>query len=46
VESTWTPHGVEVDFGLGQIEEVSRWSLGGLPVESIKTPGMLNKMHP
>ena len=50
MEFHWS--GLEVDFGLGKIKEVSRWSLGGVHVESwqtpygiMGTPGMLNKIH-
>ena len=50
MDSMWS--GLEVDFGLGKIEEVSKWSLGGVHVESwqtpcgiMGTPGMLNKIH-
>ena len=67
VHSSWTPHGVhmesrwsglEVDFGLSQIQGVTEWSPGGLHVESrwtgpcgvlvesIRTQGMFHKMHP
>jgi hypothetical protein len=41
-------------FGLGEIEEVDRWSSSGVPVDSMLNPcgihkdcaRMLNKMHP
>ena len=66
VHSSWTPHGVhmesrwsglEVDFGLSQIQGVTEWSHGGLHVESwwtgpcgvlvesVRTQGMFHKMH-
>ena len=36
MDSRWSE--LEVDFGLGEIEEVNRWSLGGVHVESWWTP--------
>ena len=43
MDSSWS--GLEVDFGLSEIEEVNRWSLGGVHVESWWTLEMLNKIH-
>ena len=55
MESRWS--GLEVDFGLSQIQRVTGWSPGGLHVESwwtgpcgvlvesIRTQGMFHKMH-
>ena len=55
MESRWS--GLEVDFGLSQIQGVTEWSPGGLHVESrwtgpcgvlvesIRTQGMFHKMH-
>ena len=36
MDSRWSR--LEVDFGLGEIEEVNRWSPGGVHVESWWTP--------